>query len=159
MTELSTHVLDHIIVFHDKSTLQITERAAKHIDRELMEGKTSHLKIGGTTYSKGSISKIMILADYYEQYPEMKPKPEIRNFTAERLATEELIGEVFDLEKPLGFDGVINKAKNPQSAQQMLKGFQSERKAYWSEPGYRGSRQAANHLEEKIKKKVNENDR
>lgn len=63
--------IKHIIVFHDKSTLEITG-----VQQEaLLEASTSgkFIKVSGHIINFASISKILTLGEYYKEYPDKIP--------------------------------------------------------------------------------------
>lgn len=111
---ISTEVKNHIILFHDKSKLLLTEKQAGATIEALNFGNSTHLRIEGQLYSKGAIAKIISLDDYYKQYPDQKPD--------QRSTVEELMLEQGMIEKPAGYAGVINKSSG-KGLQEMMKGF------------------------------------
>ena len=64
---------DHIIIFHDKSTLFITEAQQD----ALLKASTStnkFIKISGNVINFAGINKILPLGEYYREYPNTAPE-------------------------------------------------------------------------------------
>ena len=84
MNEVSNNVLTHIVIFHDGSKKHINESQASLLFQASTGNKKSITtpQLGMITFS--SISKILEIKDYYEQYPAETPsrlqefKPESR---------------------------------------------------------------------------------
>jgi hypothetical protein len=71
MTEVSTAVLSHVVVFMDGSTMDITEKAFEAIMS--VDPETKAVNIKGQRIALSSISKILTRDEFYEQYPDRKP--------------------------------------------------------------------------------------
>jgi len=67
MNELTTP--NYVIVFHDDSTTQITEKQYNAI----VGGEAKFIRLNGQLIARTSIAKILSLSDYYDQYPNKKP--------------------------------------------------------------------------------------
>lgn len=113
---ISTDVLDHVILFHDKSQLLITEKQAMAVDQALNFGQASHLRINNQTYSKGSMSKIIKLDEYYKQYPDQKSRE--YEDVSELLVKQGLS----DAPPPVTQNNIINRASS-KGLREMMKGF------------------------------------
>ena len=68
--EITLKSKEYIIIFIDKSTRIIKEEVYKKIvDVSTMENIPDNVFVGGQYYNFKSISKILSLDEYYEQYP------------------------------------------------------------------------------------------
>ena len=67
--------MQYIILFHDNSTKEISEKIGK-ILTEKMENPNNMqgVNINGSFYKFSSIAKILTLNDYYQQYPDQRPE-------------------------------------------------------------------------------------
>lgn len=77
MTQLSTEVKNTVIIFHDGSRKFITNRQA---DIVISQSTTAAkgIKIDGSFIAFSSISKILTLQEFYNEYPDERP-PETQN--------------------------------------------------------------------------------
>jgi hypothetical protein len=73
MNNIQTEVKNYIIVFYDKSTLNITQKQADEIFKKSCS-EAKGVKINNQYYSLNSMSKIIELKEYYRQYPEKEPQ-------------------------------------------------------------------------------------
>jgi len=69
---LSTNVKSNVIVFYDKSLLQINQEQADYLFKLSTTG-VKGLKLNNQYYTFNSISKILSLEEYYKQYPNKRP--------------------------------------------------------------------------------------
>ena len=77
MSELSTEVKYAVIIFHDKSRKFINEQQYNGIIGPYTNPDVAKLDIGGALYSKPSISKILAMEEFYDEYPEERIQIEI----------------------------------------------------------------------------------
>ena len=79
MNKLSIKVEEQsVIVFHDKSKKWVTKAQAEHIFNASCEPGQKGILIDGSFYTFSSISKILSLKDFYDQFPDERPA-ETRN--------------------------------------------------------------------------------
>jgi hypothetical protein len=72
MNKITTENKTHVIIFVDKSKKHITEKEAELIFQKSATGLKGIL-INGNAIMFSGISKILSLAEYYEQYPDQRP--------------------------------------------------------------------------------------
>lgn len=73
---LQTEVKNHVIIFIDKSKQYITEVQANAIMERSSNIQFKNIQIDESLINFSSISKILTLEDFYQQYPEEKPSAE-----------------------------------------------------------------------------------
>jgi hypothetical protein len=109
MNEINTEVLDHIVLFHDKSFVPITVKAYEAISNAVLNRK-SHISLKGALYATSGIAKVMCLEDFYEEYPAKRPQVKFDN-------------DWLLLEPTNAGMGVFEKAPK-KGREQMIKGLQ-----------------------------------
>jgi len=79
--ELSTKVEEQsIIVFYDKSKKWVTRAQAEYLFNASCEPNKKGVKIDGSFYTFSSISKILSLKDFYDQFPDERPVTTVDHF-------------------------------------------------------------------------------
>ena len=76
MNEIQKEVKNYVIVFKDRSNVFITEKQYNNIMSECVEQKSeiSKIDVNGQGYDLNSISKLLSIKQYYEQYPDKRPQ-------------------------------------------------------------------------------------
>jgi len=75
---LSKDVKDHIIIFNDGSKKMITENQFNAIT-QMSSGQKDSLVIDGSLIKFHSISKLLSMDEFYEQYPDQRPQQYDKN--------------------------------------------------------------------------------
>jgi hypothetical protein len=70
MNELSINLTTAVILFYDESKKFLNQDQYQAIKSAYGNPNVQKLEIDGCLYSKSSISKILTLQEYYEQYPD-----------------------------------------------------------------------------------------
>ena len=68
----------HIVVFHDKSTKEVSQKIADEIMTKSCDSKLQGIKVNDNFYKFSAISKIMPIEEFYKEYPDKRP-PEVNN--------------------------------------------------------------------------------
>ena len=81
----------HIIVFHDKSVLEITEEQQDKLLLASVSDK-KFIKVNGQVINFAGINKILTLGEYYKEYPKEIPQQRdiFKRETYEELSVREL---------------------------------------------------------------------
>jgi hypothetical protein len=123
---LTTEVKTNVIIFHDKSKKMITNTQAQIIFKESGTEKKSIL-IDGSLITFSSISKVLTLEEFYNEYPTEKPNivPEWKETATDYRPLSDVASG-----NPKWLKGLIKGLKqyiteNPESpkAMEMLKKF------------------------------------
>ena len=69
---LTTEVNNQVIIFHDGSRLFVTDKQVEKITEQIQLGQKG-IWINKNYYTFSSISKIISLKDFYDQYPDQMP--------------------------------------------------------------------------------------
>lgn len=73
MTNLSTETKNHVIIFNDSSKIFITKVQAHNIFHGSM-GSNPNFELDGNMYKFSAVKKILNLKEFYNQYPDQRPK-------------------------------------------------------------------------------------
>ncbi len=108
MQNLQQYIQKFNIVFHDGSSMSISEQESESIFDCANNAKSKFISLQGKLIAFGSIAKILPAEEYYRQYPEKAPPKEMPHFD----------------EKPLGIDGMIDMAaKRKSHLESMIRGI------------------------------------
>lgn len=75
MNELSTESKSAVIVFHDGSEVFISQEQYETLLTNYSNPDLKDFRINNSLYTKSSISKVLSLEEFYEEYPKKKPEP------------------------------------------------------------------------------------
>lgn len=67
--QLTTNPKTHIVIFHDRSEKSITQREAD----ALFQAREDFVRVDGQVINLKSVSKVLTISEYYQQYPEKRP--------------------------------------------------------------------------------------
>lgn len=70
----------HIILFFDGSSREVSDKIAEEVMIKSCDEKLQAIKINNVLYKFGSISKIMPLNEYYQEYPDKRPQENYNQF-------------------------------------------------------------------------------
>lgn len=112
MNQLSTDVKNQVIIFHDKSKKFVTKQQAEVVINQSTTAAKG-IKIDGSFIGFSSISKILSLQEFYNQYPDERPAPTAhQDFTG----TGDILNRILT---PIQIN-----AKRIRAVDQLIKGLQ-----------------------------------
>lgn len=74
MQQLKPFEKNYVIVFTDDSTMEVTEQVAMNVIKMSTMPNQVGTTIAGNFYKFTMIAKVLDLAEYYRQYPDMRPE-------------------------------------------------------------------------------------
>lgn len=110
--QISTNVTTHVIIFHDGSKKFINQKAYDQIWKNVETG-IEKIAMGGNIFHFASISKIISLEEYYNQYPDERPAPTMKD-----------VGKIM-AEKGIGLREIINRENDTRHIESMIKGLKN----------------------------------